>query len=146
MKFKDLLELFCTEMEHRDIDFMRKIIVEGMARDDNTIIVLGTDGEFHYLYSEPYKEEKEKLFYWASRFEDGGFDRTLELEIPEGYWVYEYQTLVNFYEFRYFKEFNAAKEHFDSEKFGKDELLVEKAIFYIDENKKECILFERDKD
>ena len=93
--------------------------------------MLGSGGEFHYLYATPFLSEKEKVFYWADRFEEGGFDKMLELDIPEGYWVYFYQTCIDFWEFRYFETLEDAEACYDNEKFGDGELLVEKALMYL---------------
>ena len=131
MKFKDLLDFACKEIEGMTLECLRRIIIEGLAKKDNRTIILGSNGEFHYLYATPFLSEKEKIFYWANRFEEGGFDKMLELDIPEGYWVYFYQTCIDFLEFRQFETLEDAKVCYDNEKFGDGELLVEKALMYL---------------
>lgn len=131
MKFKDLLEFACKEIEGITLKSLGDIVIEGLAKKDNKTIVLGSGGEFHYLYATPFLSEKEKVFYWADRFEEGGFDKMLELDIPEGYWVYFYQTCIDFWEFRYFETLEDAEACYDNEKFGDGELLVEKALMYL---------------
>ena len=146
MKFKDLLEFTCKEITDMTLEFLRENIIEGLAHKDYKTIVLGTNGEFHYLYSTPFLEEKENVFYCANRFEDGGFDKMLQFDIPEGYWVYFYQSSIDFLEFRNFATFEEAKDCYDKEVFGDDELLVEKALmlFESDTNRFEVLCSERE--
>ena len=86
-------------------------------------------------------------FRWRELFADLGFEGekfedAYAVEIPEGYWVYAYSTMVNFYEFRWFKTLEKAQAYYDGQKFEEDSLLFDKAILYIDNDRKDCILLE----
>ena len=78
MKFKDLLDFICKETEGMTLESLRRIIIEGLAKKDNRTIILGSNGEFHYLYATPFLPEKEKVFYWANRFEEGEFRKRIQ--------------------------------------------------------------------
>ena len=56
--------------------------------------------------------------------------------------MYEYSTMVNFYEFRWFETLEQAQDYYDGQKFEKDSLLFDKAILYIGNDRKDCIVYE----
>ena len=142
MKVKDLVEFYCSTICPVPLHIFKKGAVECVIHRDKSIVIFGTDGEFHYLYADPFKQEKEKVYYWAKRFEGDNFEDAYAVEIPEGYWVYEYSTMVNFYEFRWFETLEQAQDYYDGQKFEKDSLLFDKAILYIGNDRKDCIVYE----
>lgn len=142
MTVKDLVEFYCSAICPVPLHIFKKGAVECVIHRDKSIVVFGTDGEFHYLYADPFKQEKEKVYYWAKRFEEDSFEDVYAVEIPVGYWVYEYSTLVNFYEFRWFETLEKAQDYYDSKKFEEDSLLFDKAILYIGNDGKDCIVYE----
>ena len=142
MKVKDLVEFYCSTICPVPLHIFKNGAVECVIHRDKSIVVFGTDGEFHYLYADPFKQEKEKVYYWAKRFEGDNFEDAYAVEIPEGYWVYEYSTMVNFYEFRWFETLEQAQDYYDGQKFEKDSLLFDKAILYIGNDRKDCIVYE----
>ncbi len=139
MKLKDLLELYCST-EDVKLDFFRQHIVECIIKKDLSHVVLGENGEFSYLYAAPYAEERKKQFCWSKKFDAQSFDEVIQTELPEGYWVFEYTAEVNFYEFYHFDTAASAEEFYNGEDLAADELLIEKALLYIDEHKSECLL------
>ncbi len=142
MTVKDLVEFYCSSICPVPLHIFKKGAVECVIHRNKSVVLFGTDGEFHYLYADPFKKEKEKVYYWAKRFEEENFEDAYAVEIPEGYWVYEYSTLVNFYEFRWFETLEKAQTYYDGEKFEEDSLLFDKAILYIDNNRKDCVVYE----
>jgi len=142
MTVKDLIEFYCSTICPVPLNIFKKGAVECVIHKDKSVVVFGTDGEFHYLYADPFKQEKEKVYYWAKRFEEENFEDAYAVEIPEGYWVYEYSTMVNFYEFRWFETLEKAQVYYDGQKFKEDSLLFDKAILYIGNDRKDCIVYE----
>ena len=124
MKVKDLVEFYCSMICPVPLHIFKKGAVECVIHRDKSIVVFGTDGEFHYLYADPFKQEKEKVYYWAKRFEGDNFEDAYAVEIPEGYWVYEYSTMVNFYEFRWFETLEQAQDYYDGQKFEMQAQLI----------------------
>ena len=142
MNVKNLMEFYCSAIGKVPMHIFQKSIVECLIKKDKSIVTLGTDGEFHYLYATPFKSEKEKLYYFAKEFEKEAFDEAYSLELPSGYWVYEYATLVNLYIFHWFETLEEAQNYYNELVFKEDDLLFEKAIFYLSSEKKECIIHE----
>ena len=142
MTVKDLVEFYCSTICPVPLLIFKKGAVECVIHRNKSVVVFGTDGEFHYLYADPFKQEKEKVYYWAKRFEKENFEAAYAVDIPEGYWVYEYSTLVNFYEFRWFETLEKAQSYYDGQKFEEDSLLFDKAILYIDNKRKDCVVYE----
>ena len=140
MTVKDLVEFYCSTICPVPLHIFKKGAVECVIHRNKSVVVFGTDGEFHYLYADPFKQEK--VYYWAKRFEKENFEAVYAVDIPEGYWVYEYSTLVNFYEFRWFETLEKAQSYYDGQKFEEDSLLFDKAILYIDNNRKDCVVYE----
>ena len=73
----------------------------------------------------------------------GQSDAVYALALPVGYWVYEHSSLANFYEFRWFETLEKAQAFYSEEKFEVDGILFEKAILYIDDERKDCIIYEK---
>lgn len=142
MTVRNLIEFYCSSICPVPLYIFKKGAVECVIHRNKSVVVFGTDGEFHYLYADPFKQEKEKVYYWAKRFEEENFEAAYAVEIPEGYWVYEYSTMVNFYEFRWFETLEQAQSYYDGQKFEEDSLLFDKAILYIDNNRKACVVYE----
>ena len=144
MTVNDLVKFYCSAICPVPMHIFREGAVECVIHKDKTVVVFGTDGEFHYLYTEPFRQEKEKVYYWAKQFEGKNFEDAYEVEVPDGYWVYEYSTLVNFYEFRWFETFEKAQSYYDGQKFEEDSLLFDKAILYMNNTQRECIIYEKE--
>lgn len=143
MTVKDLVEFYCTTIRQTNLEDFTKNAIECLMLKDKTMVVFGENGEFHYLYATPFQKETTKANYWAKRFEQEAFDDVYDLALPVGYWVYEHSSLANFYEFRCFETLDAAKAFYTEEKFEVDGILFEKAILYIDDERKDCIIYEK---
>lgn len=150
MKFKDLVTVVADEKElsvlfpgerESAADVYRRWIVEGAARDDFRYIAMGSDGEFRPMASlEPEELEKRFDFLWlGEEFDPDGFDKLMNLEVREGYWVYEYITCLNLDEFRYFDTLEKAEEFYESERFEDNSLVYDMRLLYVSETKKECL-------
>ena len=131
MTVKDLVDFYCSTICPVPLQIFKKGVVECVIHKDKSVVVFGTDGEFHYLYADPFKQEKEN------------FDAVYSLTLPVGYWVFEHSSLANFYEFRWFETLDAAQTFYSEEKFEVDGILFEKAILYIDDERKDCIIYEK---
>lgn len=145
MTVKDLIEFYCSTVCPVSLHIFKKGAIECVIHKDKSVVIFGTDGEFHYLYAEPHNKEKDKVYYWAKHFEKENFEKAYNVEIPEGYWVYEYSTLVNFYEFRWFETLDKAQDYYGEQKFKKGGLLFDKAILYVSTRRKDCIIYEERK-
>lgn len=141
MTVKDLVDFYCSTICPVPLQIFKKGVVECVIHKDKSVVVFGTDGEFHYLYADPFKQEKEKVYYWAKRFEEENFENAYSVELLNGYWVYEYSTMVNFYEFRWFETLEKAQAYYDDQKFEEDSLLFDKAILYVSSDRKDCIVY-----
>ena len=141
MTVKDLVDFYCSTICPVPLQIFKKGVVECVIHKDKSVVVFGTDGEFHYLYADPFKQEKEKVYYWAKRFEEENFENVYSVELLNGYWVYEYSTMVNFYEFRWFETLEKAQAYYDDQKFEEDSLLFDKAILYVGSDRKDCIVY-----
>lgn len=143
MKVKDLAEFYCTTIRQTKLEDFTKNAIECLMLKDKTVVVFGENGEFHYLYATPFQKDTAKSNYWAKRFEKENFDAVYALALPVGYWVYEHSSLANFYEFRWFETLEKAQAFYSEEKFEVDGILFEKAILYIDDERKDCIIYEK---
>ena len=143
MKINELIKSFCQYVEDTDIESFKRLVIECVVQKDQSTVIFGTDGEFHYLYAAPFREEKEKVHYFAKQFEGDTFEQVYSIEVPEGYWIYEYSTDVNFYEFRRYDSLETAKTVYENKTFSLDELLLEKALFYLTKDKKECLFYHK---
>lgn len=143
MKLADLVEFFCSFIEKTDVRTFKDVVIECVIHKNKTTVVFGTDGEFHYLNTPGFEEEKQKVHYYAKNYDGADFDKLYETKLPEGYWVYQYSTLVNFYEFKWFEGKEEAQMHYDDAKITDDDLLLEKALLYIGKNKQECIAYQK---
>ena len=141
MTAKDLVDFYCSTICPVPLHIFKKGVVECVIHKDKSVVVFGTDGEFHYLYADQFKHEKEKVYYWAKQFEEENFENAYSVELPDGYWVYEYSTMVNFYEFRWFETLEKAQAYYDDQKFEEDSLLFDKAILYVGSDRKDCIVY-----
>ena len=141
MTVKDLVDFYCSTICPVPLQIFKKGVVECVIHKDKSVVVFGTDGEFHYLYADQFKHEKEKVYYWAKQFEEENFENAYSVELPDGYWVYEYSTMVNFYEFRWFETLEKAQAYYDDQKFEEDSLLFDKAILYVGSDRKDCIVY-----
>ena len=141
MTVKDLVDFYCSTICPVPLQIFKKGVVECVIHKDKSVVVFGTDGEFHYLYADPFKQEKEKVYFWAKRFEEENFENVYSVELLNGYWVYEYSTMVNFYEFRWFETLEKAQAYYDDQKFEEDSLLFDKAILYVGSDRKDCIVY-----
>lgn len=143
MRVADLIECFCSFVEKADVSTFKNIVEECMIHQNKNLVVFGTDGEFHYLNAPEFAEEKKKVYYYAKQYDGDAFDEVYGITLDEGYWVYQYSSLVNFYEFRWFKDQTEARAFFDEAEFSEDDLLLEKAIFYIAKGTNKCLVYEK---